>query len=174
MHKPCRISRLSVRQQSSEAAVSARQYSGYWLECGNRKCGFPARVPCSPPGAGHDSGCKFPLLFACPVCLRVNSYSSNDLREVQFRSPDPYESGKLVLYSVLVGCARPGCQEQAAVMTAAASSVSLATLVRCWKAWKVNFSCDTRHRFRPRHPNTWWIEQKKYLAWPEGIRGLST
>lgn len=155
-----------MTQQASEAAVPVPEYIGHWLECNNRKCGFPVRVPFSPAASGQQPGLKLPLLFACPVCLEVNSYTRNDLRDVQFRSPDPYQAGKLVLYSVLVGCARPRCQSQALVMTTAAPSVSLAALVRLWRGWKVELPCQANHRFRPRHPHTWWIEEKESLPWP--------
>lgn len=162
----CKIGRLSVRQQTSEAAVSGPEYVSHWLECNNGKCGFPARIPYSPAASLKAANPELPLLFACPVCLQVNSYSSKSLREVRFRSPDPYEAGKLVLYSVLTGCARPRCQGQATVITAAAANVSVAALLRLWKLWKVDLPCEGKHRFLPRHPSTWWIEEKKTLTWP--------
>lgn len=142
------------------------EYIGHWLECRNRNCGFPIRVPyfdsgLQPAARGEGAG----LLFACPACLEVNPYTSNDLRQVEFRQPDPYETGKLVLYSVLVGCARPGCKGEAAVVAAAATNVSLAALLRFWKAWKLDFPCDANHRFRPRHLHTWWIERERSLPW---------
>lgn len=157
-----------MRQQTSEAAASVASHIGHWLECRNGKCGFPVRLPYSaaaPRSRSAAGGKPAEVLFACPVCLEINAYSGNDLRNVQFRSPDPYEAGKLVLYSVLVGCAQPRCQREAAVMTAAASNVSLAALLRLWKGWKVDFPCDANHRFRPRHPHTWWIERERSLPW---------
>lgn len=155
-----------MRKQISEAAVSGPEYVSHWLECNNRKCGFPARIPYSPVVCRKPAEPEHPLLFACPVCLQVNSYSSNSLREVRFRSPDPYEAGKLVLYSVLASCARPRCQRQATVITAAAANVSVAALLRLWKLWKVDVRCEGKHRFLPRPPSTWWIEEKKTLTWP--------
>jgi hypothetical protein len=168
MRKQGKIGQLSVKDQRYGAAGSVPEYIGHWLECSNRKCGFPVRVPYAPAAPRHSAPRReaASLLFACPICLQVNYYSSNHLRDVQFRSPDPYKTGKLVLYSALVGCARPRCQSQAIILTAAAANVSLALLLRLWKSWKVDFSCKSNHRFRPRHPHTWWIEEKDTLTWP--------
>ena len=135
-------------------------YVGYWLECHNRKCGFPIRVP-RPPKLDKRY-VKF--YFACPVCLQVKSYAKNDLRKVQFRSPDPYRTGKLALYSARVGCAQPRCRTEVVVFTVAAANVSVALLLQFWKTWKVEFECKSEHRFRMRDIRTWWIQQEKSLA----------
>ncbi|HEU5336257.1 MAG TPA: hypothetical protein VFU27_09850 [Terriglobales bacterium] len=150
------------------------EYIGHWLECRNRNCGFPVRVPyfdsAWQPKPKRNGGS---VLFACPVCLEVNPYTSNNLRQVEFRHPDPYEGGKLVLYSVLVGCARPCCRGRVTVNTAAAANVSLALLLRLWKSWNIDVSCDGSHRFVPRQPHTWWVEEKNRLNWRDGMTASS-
>jgi hypothetical protein len=133
-------------------------YVGYWLECHNRKCGFPIRVP-APPAKLDKRYTAFH--FACPVCLHVNRYTLRDLRRVRFRSPDPYQAGKLVLYSVQFGCAHPRCAAEGMVFTAAAANVSVALLLQFWKTWNVKFNCKGKHRFRMLDPRTWWIQREK-------------
>lgn len=135
-------------------------YVGYWLECHNRKCGFPIRVP------HHSSKLDKRYVafhFACPVCLHVNSYTKKDLRKMRFRSPDPYQAGKLVLYSARVGCAHPRCATEGVVLCVAAANVSVAILLQFWKTWKVKFNCKGKHPFRMRDPRTWWIQMERSL-----------
>ena len=133
------------------------KYVGYWLECHNRKCGFPIRVP--DPASKLDK--KYGTFhFACPVCLHVNNYTGKDLRKVRFCSPDPYRAGKLILYSVRFGCGQPRCTAESMAFTAAAANVSIAVLLQFWKKWKVKFSCKGKHRFRMRDSRTWWIQRE--------------
>jgi hypothetical protein len=101
--------------------------------------------------------------FACPVCLHVNSYTKKDLKKIRFRSPDPYQTGKLVLYSARFGCAHPRCATEGVVFCVAAANVSVALLLQFWKRWKVNSPCKGNHRFRMRDPRTWWVQQEKSL-----------
>ena len=138
------------------------EYAGYWLECHNRNCGFPIRVPYSAADAKADGRSRAvrSFLFACPVCLQVNTYTMKDLRKVQFRTPDPYKAGKLVLYATHLGCAHRGCRNQIVVFTAAAASISTAALSRLWKTWKVSLRCKQKHRFRISDPKTWWIQEE--------------
>ncbi len=143
-------------------------YVGYWLECRNRKCGFPIRVPYSPATVKKKNVlgpvAEAPFLFACPVCLQVKAYNKRDLQKVNFRTPDPYRTGKVVLYNVHLSCALPRCSGEAVVLTVAAANVSLATLLQLWKAWKVNYGCKNKHRLRTADPKTWWIEQAATLS----------
>lgn len=143
---------------------------GSWLECHNRHCGFPIRVPYSQltRKGGWTKREAAGFVFACPVCLHVNSYTTKDLSEVRFRTPDPYQAGRLVLYSVRFGCARPRCSEEMAVLTVGAASVSVAMLLRFWQSWKIKLKCPSGHRFRIPDPETWWIEENKWLA-PNGV-----
>lgn len=135
-------------------------YVGYWLECYNRKCGFPIRVPTSPKLDKRYAQ----FYFACPVCLHINSYTMKDLRKIQFRSPDPYHAGKLVLYSARFGCAQSRCRAEVLVFTVAAANVSIAMLLQFWKTWKVKFNCKGKHRFHMRDARTWWIQQEELLT----------
>lgn len=154
------------------AAASVPDHVGNWLECHNRNCGFPIRVPTQPAKkSGRGSGGVGSLLFACPVCLEVSSYTKKELRRVRFRSPDPYQGGKLVLYSTTVGCTHPRCSEKVTIFATAAASVSVATLVEFWKHWKVNLRCAARHRFRMAQPALWWIQEERALGW-SGEPGL--
>jgi hypothetical protein len=98
--------------------------------------------------------------FACPVCLHVNNYTEKDLRKVRFCSPDPYQAGKLILYSVRFGCGHPRCTAEVVVFTTAAASASIALLLQFWKRWKVKFSCKSKHAFRMPDPRTWWIQRE--------------
>lgn len=142
------------------------EYAGYWLECHNRNCGFPIRVPYSPPVAKAHGRLPAgaPILFACPVCLQVSPYGKRDLRKVQFRTPDPYKAGKLVLYATRLGCAQRGCKNEVVVFTVAAASVSTATLSRLWGTWRMSLRCSQKHRFRKPNPKTWWIQEEATLA----------
>lgn len=141
-------------------------YAGYWLECHNRNCGFPIRVPYSSRTAKDHRGspAPAPFLFACPVCLQVNAYRKKDLQRVQFRTPNPYKAGKLVLYSACLGCARRGCRSEIVVFTVAAANVSTAVLTQLWRSWKVNFRCGKKHRFGMPDPKNWWVQEEKSLA----------
>ena|GEM_PF-3206505 len=147
------------------------EYAGYWLECHNRSCGFPIRVPYSAAGAKADRRLRAvsSFLFACPVCLQVNTYKMKDLRKVQFRTRDPYKAGKLVLYGTHLVCAHRGCTNQIVVFTAAAATISTAALSRLWKTWKVSLRCSQEHRFRIPDPKTWWIQEESGLG-GEGFR----
>ena len=138
-----------------------RKYVGYWLECHNRKCGFPIRVP---HRASRLDKKYEAFHFACPVCLHVNNYTGKDLRKLRFGSPDPYQAGKLVLYSARFRCAHPRCAAEGVVFTAAAANVSVAILLQFWKRWKVKFNCTGKHRFRIRGPRTWWIQQENSFS----------
>ncbi len=145
-------------------------YVGNWLECRNRNCGFPIRVPCPAlvwKGQRGDEDRAAAFLFACPVCLHVNPYTQNDLREVRFRSRDPYQAGRLVLYSVRFGCARPRCPTELAVLTVAAVNVSLAMMLGFWEGWRAKFKCTSGHTFRIPAPEVWWIQEEKALGFNE-------
>ena len=141
------------------------EYAGNWLECRNRNCGFPTRVPysCRTKKVAGRTTDSAPFLFACPVCLHINPYENKELRRVRFRWPDPYKTGKLVLYSALVGCAHPLCPTELTIFTPAASTVSLAALLGLWKSWTLDIQCG-RHRFRMRNNESWWIQEEKSLA----------
>ena len=136
-------------------------YLGCWLECRNRNCGFPIRVPYSRKLTKSDTGA---FSFACPVCLQVNAYERKHLRKVQFRIPDPYKSGKLVLFSAWLACAYKRCPGDLVVFTVAAADVSLAALLQLWKTWMVKIRCSHGHRFRVPHVNTWWVQEEKKLG----------
>lgn len=112
----------------------------------------------------HWGAPEAPFLFACPVCLQVKAYSKKDLQKVHFRTPDPYRAGKVVLYSVRLGCTLPRCSGEAVVLTVAAANVGLATLLQLWKAWKISYRCKEKHRLRPADRKTWWIEQAATLS----------
>ena len=99
------------------------------------------------------------------------SYNSNDLREVRFRSRDPYQAGRLLLYSVRFGCARPRCATELAVVTVAAAHVTLAMLLRFWKWWKLTLRCTSGHAFRIPVPEVWWVQEEKSLRFTDHSKG---
>lgn len=148
-----------------------QDHVGFWLECHNRNCGFPIRVPYSPPVAkAHGrSPASAAILFACPVCLQVSAYGEKDFRKVKFRTPDPYKAGKLVLYSTRFGCAHRGCKNEVVVFTVAAVSISTAALLRLWGKWKMSLRCNQKHRFHKPDARTWWIQEEATLA-GQGLR----
>lgn len=147
-------------------------YRGNWLECRNRNCGFPIRVP-GARGQKRRSGKAAAFLFACPVCLQANYYSSSDLQDVQFHSPDPYQAGQLALYSARLGCANEGCSNELEVFTVAAANISIAVLLRFWERWKIKVHCESGHCFRIPGQELWWIEEEQPPALPDSGRWLS-
>ncbi len=135
-----------------------RKYVGYWLECQNRKCGFPIRVP----HLASKLDKKYPAFhFACPVCLHVNRYTRKDLRKVRFCSPDPYQNRQAGTVFRPARLRPSRCPAEGVVFTVAAAKVSVVILLQFWKMWKVTFSCISKHPFRMRNPWTWWIQQEK-------------
>jgi hypothetical protein len=103
------------------------------------------------------------MLFACPVCLQINSYTAKNLHRVGFRRSDPYRAGKLALYSARAGCAEPGCRREHTVFAVAAAGVSIASMLRLWNSWKANVRCGG-HRWRMRNSKSWWVQQEQSLA----------
>lgn len=138
-------------------------YLGNWLECRNRNCGFPTRVPGAARARGRSGrgGKAVTFLFACPACLQANYYSSSNLRKVRFRTPDPYRAGRLALYSARFGCAHRGCPNALEVFTVAATSLSVVLLLRFWECWEIKVRCAPGHCFRVPGPELWWIEEKQ-------------
>lgn len=140
-------------------------YVGNWIECHNRNCGFPIRVPYAEKRQqGKDSPTAY-FFFACPVCLQVNPYYAKDMREVRFRFPDPYKTGKVVFYSAQMGCAHSNCRTERVIFTVAAAKVSVATLLPVWQGWEAKFRCAQKHRFQIPNPGQWWIQEEN--GWPE-------
>lgn len=103
------------------------------------------------------------MLFACPVCLQINSYKNKDLRQVEFRRRDPYRAGKLTLYSARAGCAEAGCRREHTVFAVAPAGVSIASMLRLWNSWEANVRCGG-HRWRMRNSKNWWVQQEKSLV----------
>jgi hypothetical protein len=93
----------------------------------------------------------------------VRSYSRQDLQQVQFRSPDPYKAGKLIVYSAHTGCARPRCSNETIIFTVGAASVSIAALLQLWKRWKIMCRCPGGHLFRLPDITSWWVQQERTL-----------
>jgi hypothetical protein len=131
-------------------------YQGSWIVC--RTCLFPIRLPYISGNPSHGSGIHTgrPILLACPVCAHVERYRRAEVKAVAFRVSDPFRQKRAVLYAVEVPCGTPGCDGTVKIYAVAATTVSVALLMKLWKHWVIHARCQG-HTFKPLPGRAWSV-----------------